>query len=136
MATQPFDWPDYLTLADELAKRSEECCLRTAISRAYYYVYHLARKRVTDNGFIIIRGGDTHKQVWEKFSGSPDWDCKKLCELAKRLHDKRKQADYDMPYPKIEGEFPEVLNLARRFAVDLGRLNARLPVNTGVNNPN
>jgi hypothetical protein len=134
MAAQPFDWPDYLTLADELAKRTEEYCLRTAISRAYYYVYHLARKRITDNGFIIARGGDTHKQVWEKFDASPDFDCKKLYQLAKRLHDKRRQADYDIPYPKIEGEFPEVLNLAKKFAQDLGRLNARLPVNTGVRN--
>jgi len=132
MAAKPFDWPDYLTLADELANRTEEYCLRTAISRAYYYVYHLARNRVTDNGFIIVRGGDTHKQVWEKFDASPYFDSKKLYQLAKRLQDKRRQADYDIPYPKIEGEFPEVLNLARKFAGDLGRLNARLPVNPGI----
>jgi hypothetical protein len=136
MATTPFDWPDYLTLADELAKRTEEYCLRTAISRAYYYAYHLARKRVIDNGFIIVRGGDTHKQVWEKFDNSPEWACKKLHSLAKILKDKRQQADYDEVYPRIKDEFPEILNLTRKFALQLSELNVRLPVNTGVRNWN
>jgi hypothetical protein len=53
VAAQPFSWPDYLTLANELSIRSEEYCLRTAISRTYYFVYHLARQRILDNGFPI-----------------------------------------------------------------------------------
>jgi hypothetical protein len=61
MATEPFDWSEYQKLADELARRPEESCLRTAIGRAYYYVFHLAKKRVEANGFYIIRGADTHK---------------------------------------------------------------------------
>ena len=129
----PFDWPEYLTLADELSRRTEEACLRTAISRTYYYVYHLARQRLIENDFIIIRGGDTHKQVWEKFQGDADNRCKKLNDLAKILHDKRKQADYDNPYGgRIEAEFPALLEIAKKFANDLNALEKRLPVNRGV----
>ena len=134
MSAHPFDWPDYLKLAEELAERSEESCLRTAISRAYYYIYHLGKKRILDNGFPLVRGGDTHKQVWEKFDNSPEFSCRKLYQLAKRLKDKRQQADYDQVYPRIEDEFPEILRLARKFADDLANLNPRLPVNTGIRN--
>ncbi len=132
MSTQSFDWSDYFTLANELSKRPEEYCLRTAISRAYYYIYHLARQRIIDNRFPFARHGDTHKQVWEKFESDPDPSCQKLYTLAKRIHDKRKQADYDIPYPRIAGEFPAVIELAQRFAQDLNRLDRRLPVNRGI----
>jgi hypothetical protein len=132
MAARPFDWPDYLTLADELAVRPEEYCLRTAISRAYYYAYHLARQRILDNDFIIVPGGDSHKQVWEKFRDSPEHECRKLYLLAEKLKDKRQRADYDKDFPRIAGEFPTILNMTRRFAEDLARLNPRLPVNRGI----
>lgn len=127
-----FEWRDYLTLADELSRREGEACLRTAISRSYYYIYHLARQRLHDNQFIIIRGEGTHKQVWEKFENDADFRCKKLYELAKVLHDKRNRADYELPYARIGSEFPAILERARRFAEDLAALDKRLPVNRGV----
>jgi uncharacterized protein (UPF0332 family) len=128
----PFAWSDFLTLAEELSRRNDEAALRTAASRAYYYVYHLGRQRILDNGFPLTRGADTHKQVWEKFEADPDPRCKKLQDLAKRLHDKRKQADYDIPYPKIEKEFPALLDMAKKFALDLNALDKRLPSNRGM----
>lgn len=134
MATDPFDWPDFLTLAEELSVRREEYCLRTAIGRAYYYAYHLARQRVLDNQFTIALGGDSHKQVWEKFGNSPEPACRKLHGLAIRLKDKRQRADYDKHYSRIQDEFPTVLDLARRFATELSTLPARHPVNTGIRN--
>jgi uncharacterized protein (UPF0332 family) len=123
MANHAFDWSDYFKLASELATRPEERCLRTAISRAYYYVYHLARKRVLDNRFHVIPGGDSHKQVWEKFDASPEPDCKKLYSLALRLKDKRQQADYNATYPRIQDEFPAILELTKEFADRLAKLN-------------
>src|SRR5579859_5246477 len=125
----PFDWPEYLALAEELSKREEESCVRTAISRAYYFVYHLARQRLIDNGFVIAPGVPTHKQVWEKFQSSPDFRCRKLHDLGRILHDKRNQADYDNPYRgRIESESPALLESAKKFASDLEALEKRLPV--------
>lgn len=121
-----------MELATELSTRQEESCLRTAISRSYYYAYHLARERILRNGFTIVRGGDTHRQVWEKFDASPDGNCKKLYSLALMLKDKRQQADYEALFPRIKDEFPAVLSLAQRFAEGLARLDPRLPRNTGV----
>jgi hypothetical protein len=134
VAIEQFDWTEFLLLAEELAIRPEERFLRTAISRAYYFVYHLARQRVVDNGFHIVRGGDTHKQVWEKFDASPDFACKKLYQMGRKLKDKRQQADYDRIYTRIDGEFPELLILTRRFADELSRLSPCLPANTSQRN--
>lgn len=132
MSTQPFSWTDYLTLANELSTRPEECCLRTAISRSYYYVYHLARERIISNQFPIARGQNSHQQVWERFENDPDPRCQKLHLLAKKIQDKRKQADYEIPYPRIAGEFPAVIEMAQRFARELNQLEQRLPANRGV----
>jgi hypothetical protein len=135
MATQPFDWAQYHKVATELSTDDEECYLRTSISRAYYYVFHLGRKRVNDNGFTLFRG-DAHKQVWEKFGNSPDARCRKLAEDGKRLKEKREQADYEMYYPRIDKDAPVVVGLAAQFAADLAKLDASLPRNTGVQRQN
>lgn len=64
MAAQPFNWNGYFTLANELARRADEASRRSAISRAYYYVYHLALGRAATNGFQFIAGEGSHMQLW------------------------------------------------------------------------
>src|ERR1700721_4134749 len=71
---------DILTLADELAKSEDEAALRSAISRAYYYVYHLALDRAEKNDFTPVLGG-AHVQLWRFFGGSPDPTCRRLGDL-------------------------------------------------------
>jgi len=132
MATQPFDWSEYHSLAQELVKQSGESYLRTAVSRAYYYVFHLARQRLIDNRFIILEKQDSHKQVWEKFIASPDHRCRKLAETGKRLKEKRETADYEPHFPKIEKDAQAMVALAAQFASELSHLDANLPRNTGV----
>lgn len=51
MPAGSFSWSDYLSLAEELGKSVDEASLRTAVSRIYYYVYHLALSRAESNGF-------------------------------------------------------------------------------------
>ena len=41
----PFDWNEFLTLARELAAKTDDASKRTAISRAYYCVFNLATAR-------------------------------------------------------------------------------------------
>jgi len=135
MATQPFDWSEYHRVAHELSTHPDECYLRTSISRAYYYIFHLGRKRVEDNGFPLIKS-DAHKQIWEKFNDSPDHRCRKLAETAKRLKAKREMADYDPFYPRIATDAPAVVALAVQFATDLARLDSAFPRNTGVQRTN
>jgi uncharacterized protein (UPF0332 family) len=132
MATPPrpsFDWQDYLTLADELGSRKEESCLRTAISRAYYCVYHLAYQRVLDSN-LPIGGSSLHQQVWKQFILSSDRGYCKLGNRGQLLRDKRKQADYDSDFAKIGLDLPTILNMAKKFAEDLAKLPKQIPMNT------
>lgn len=124
MDTQPFDWSEYQKLAQELVSQSGESYLRTAISRAYYYVYHLARERLIKNHF---EKSYTHREVWNSFNGSNDLRCRKLFEIAKRLKEKRESADYKSSYPHIEKDAPAMVAFAAQFAIDLSQLDSDLP---------
>ena len=127
MAAQPFDWTGYYTLATVLAGQQDEASRRSAISRAYYYVYHLALTRAVGNGFVNRPGEPSHQQLWRNYSGSPDLDCKRLAAIAKRLKEKRERADYDKFYPRIDDEINTLLNDAQDFATRLVALPARFP---------
>ena len=133
MTLQPFNWSEYHRVARELSARLDECYLRTSISRAYYYVFHLGRKRVEDNRFPLSKS-DVHRQVWEKFGNSPDHRCRKLAETAKRLKEKRENADYEPFYPHVAKDAPAMVTLAAQFATDLANLDPALPRNTGILN--
>lgn len=127
MAAQPFDWIGYYTLANELAGRADEASRRSAISRAYYYVFNLALARATSNGFQPLPGEPSHKQLWRNYSDSPEYNCRKLAEIANRLKEKRERADYRERYPRIDDEVAELVNDARDFAARLAALPQRFP---------
>jgi hypothetical protein len=110
MAAIAFDWAQYLRIARELALRTDEAALRTAISRAYYYIYHLALKRVTDNNpQMKFDEGGSHAQLWAVFSENPEPACKSIGNIGNRLRDRRVRADYRDFYPRIEEDVPSIL---------------------------
>lgn len=130
MATAaPFNWAEYLRLANELSSRAgDEAAMRSAISRAYYYVYHLALKRISDNDFIVNwEEGGSHLQVWNVFSRNPEAECQRLGDLGNQLREKRVRADYRDPYTRIEEDVPAILRDAQDFATRLSRLDRRHP---------
>lgn len=121
-----FDWLEYLKLAEELGSRTDEASVRSAISRAYYYVYHLALRRVQTNDFTLVVGG-MHAQLWRVFSESPEPDCRKLGAIAGRLKKRRERADYEAIFARVDEEIPGTLADARAFAELLVKLPARHP---------
>jgi len=127
MAAQPFDWSQFLTLAQELARRPQEASLRSSVSRAYYFVYNLALARAARNGFESIRGESTHVQLWRLYNDSPEGACIALGQIAQRLKEKRERADYSPVYARIQEEVPQVLTDAQDFAERLASLPDRHP---------
>src|SRR5271167_1096060 len=127
MSASPFGWSRYLTLADELGSRSEEAALRSAVSRVYYYVYHLALERAERNGFAPTRGESTHVQQWRLFKKSPEPTCLNLAEIALRLKERRERADYNNSFVRLAEEIQPLLTDARTFAAMLNRLAPRHP---------
>jgi len=127
MATSNFDWSEYLALARELANRSDEASLRSALSRIYYFVYHLAMDRANSNGFALFPGEAAHKQLWRNFIESPDPECRSLGLIAGRLKEKRERADYNIIYPRLADEMMVTISEAEKFADRLSKLPLRLP---------
>ena len=126
-----FDWSDFQVLATELSTQSRESALRTAVSRAYYYAFHISRARLRALGFYFTPSEGSHMQVWEKYLNSPDPACKRIGELAKRLKAKRQVADYEPYFARLEDEAPAMVQLATTLAAELEALRSDLPRNTG-----
>jgi hypothetical protein len=126
MAATQFDWSEYLELAEELGRRPDQASLRSALSRAYYYVFHLALKRAQANDFAFVAGG-MHTQLWRVFSESPEPDCRKLGAIASRLKRRRERADYDDVFARADEEIPGTLADTQDFATLLVKLPARHP---------
>jgi uncharacterized protein (UPF0332 family) len=127
MPDRAFDWIEYLTLAQELGRRNEEACLRTSLSRAYYYVYHQALNRAEQNGFRSSEGESTHTQLWRLFHKSPDPACVVLGQIALRLKGRREKADYRSVYRRIAEDVQDALTDAVTFVNGLRELPPRLP---------
>ncbi len=90
-----FDWNDYLTFAQELKSRGDEAAVRSAISRAYYCVFHCAKDYAIANlGYLFRSDQPSHVQMWKLFEGKG--------RTFKAVHDKgmalkriRQDADYE-----------------------------------------
>ena len=87
---------EFLSLADRLILSTNEAERRTAISRAYYYVYHHIKNSLVDPGQYLdhtvlvhcIREAKVAKQKVEKFEV--------LAEQVKDLKSDRTFADYKL----------------------------------------
>jgi uncharacterized protein (UPF0332 family) len=87
-----FDWHGYLGLADELAARSgDEAAARTAISRAYYAAFHAGRAYLNRVNIPAEVSGRAHRQLRQVLQSRDP----AISETLARLHDWRKEADYD-----------------------------------------
>ncbi len=119
-----FDWKNFLVLAEELAARNEESAKRSAISRAYYYVFNVAYARAAANGCIFVNEGK-HKQCWTKYISSPEPACK---QLGVRLRVRRTDADYEATTKvRLDDEVKATITEAKKFGTGLAALASRFP---------
>lgn len=87
-----FNWEEYLTLAETLSNNPQESYLRSAISRAYYSVFCIARNRT---GFKNHRESNVHFVVINKLKSHPDTRIKKIGKNIDELRRYRNEADYN-----------------------------------------
>lgn len=120
-------WPEYIFLADHLAEDASEASKRSAISRAYYGAFNLARRWLeTHVGPIGNRA--VHKQIWNAFSdpglASEDTRIKwqVVGEIGEVLRQLRNQADYDDDVPNLDLRAPEAVVRAQRIIALLPEL--------------
>jgi hypothetical protein len=125
----PFDWINYLTLAEDLAQKPDEASKHTAISRAYYFVYNIASDRVLANSGRFPGGESSHNWCWNKYQKGPDPACMQLGINGQRMKARREWADYKKVHKlRIDDEVQLMLQEARDFQRDIGTLPARFPL--------
>lgn len=124
----PFDWNDFLSLADQLARSADEASKRTAISRAYYCVFNLAFARAESSG-CRYPGGGYHQWCWSQYSQSRDQSCAKLGADGDRMKRLRVKADYESAeIRRLDDTVLRMLSDAQQFLAALAALNHRYPL--------
>ena len=125
----PFDWNDYLTLAEQLAIGADEASKRTAISRAYYFVFNLAFARAEWTAGPFPRVQSFHSWCWGKYRATPDLACQQLANDGERMKRRRVKADYKSgDIPRLDDQVQRMLQEAQQFRADLAALNPRYPL--------
>jgi len=98
------NWRDFLLLANRLATGISEADWRTAVSRAYYTAFHVARRLFADLNFTVPRADRAHQYLVFRLCNCGE----SLVEQAGRdldtLRRLRNRADYDdvpaLPQPQ------------------------------------
>ncbi len=122
-----FNWSEYLSLARQLARQApfaaaREARLRSAVSRAYYSVYCLARNRLVSEGHVIPRDVNPHTYVIDQFRNSPDTKRGQLGLNLDRLRTDRNKADYFNSFQGLELTTPLDIALAEQALQALSSL--------------
>jgi uncharacterized protein (UPF0332 family) len=87
---------DFLDIADDLAAGIKEAGWRSAVSRAYYAVFHGARALLQDSGFTVPAADQAHSYLWKRLSNSGHPDAIQVGRDMIHLRNKRNWADYDL----------------------------------------
>jgi uncharacterized protein (UPF0332 family) len=98
----PFDWSEYLTLAEELAQRRQDAAsLRSAISRAYYAAFCSARDVLRREGVVLQPTGGIHAMVWHAYLNDPRRQWIGIGQRGDMLRRYRVRADYEAQFARL-----------------------------------
>jgi uncharacterized protein (UPF0332 family) len=117
------NWREFLLLAARLAAETTEADWRTAISRAYYPAFHIARDLAADLNFTVPRADRAHQYLVFRLSNSgapPVEQTGRDLETLRRL---RNRADYDATPPLTQAHASAAHQLAEGIiqALDTAR---------------
>jgi uncharacterized protein (UPF0332 family) len=118
-----FDWSGYLDLAKELNDNSianREAKQRSAVSRAYYAVFNLAKNYLEQvEGHSIPKTADAHRYVGDQFRMSTNPNGKTIARDLVRLRRFRNQADYAAGFPALSSIVTGAIVTAESIATTL-----------------
>lgn len=100
-----FSWPQFVEIAEYLKKEGDaeeipqEAAYRCSVSRAYYGAYRHAQNYAKDEwGYVPETDGTDHWRLREWFE---DKNMMPISRRLRRLHQWRKECDYNEPFQKI-----------------------------------
>ena len=120
-----FDWSQYLVLAEALATQPDnEAALRSAVSRAYYAAFCLAREHLL-NTHIPYRSRPhrprlSHRAVWRTYQRDVD---RRIAMDGNRLRELRNLVDYEDVVHDLDSAVRSALSMSRRILASLDELS-------------
>ena len=120
----PFDWKQYLTLAEFLRDHTgpgadREAAQRSAVSRAYYAAFGLAREfAATREGFILLGDAEDHQRLQQHFS---QWKRRDVADQLRQMRRWRNDADYHPDLANLPLMVKESIREAHRVKNKLER---------------
>jgi uncharacterized protein (UPF0332 family) len=105
---------DFLTLADRLVTGATEAEWRSAVSRAYYAAFHVARELLTGLGFTVPRQDRAHRHLIYRLTNCGDPGVSQAGRDLDALRGDRNDADYDFNRPVSAAQAPVQVRLAER----------------------
>jgi uncharacterized protein (UPF0332 family) len=122
-ATPSFNWYDFLALAKSLSANADAASQRTAISRAYYSVFHAATLRGKSNGYTE----HSHSRLWKMYQADADVNARRLSTIGNQMKTAREAADYKAQVSRVGDLMASQLDNADQFAKFLEQLPATSP---------
>jgi uncharacterized protein (UPF0332 family) len=89
------NWREFVQLATRLATATTEAEWRTAVSRAYYAAFHVARQLFSDLQFAVPRADRAHQYLVFRLSNSGESVVEQAGRDLETLRRLRNRADYD-----------------------------------------
>ena len=123
-----FNWHDYLLLAQTLFSGArgnslEEAKLRSAISRAYYAAFCLARNHLIHKEGVIVRpSSGVHMKVIDRFKYSRDRRKRRIGTNLNRLRIDRNKSDYEDRMGNLYKKAELDLKIAEQIIATLAEL--------------
>lgn len=109
------NWRDFLTLGTQLAAGTSEAEWRTAVSRAYYAVFHAARNLFADMHFAVPRADRAHQYVVFRLSNCGEAAVEQAGRDLDTFRRLRNRADYDERPPLAQPQAGAAVQLAERI---------------------
>ena len=121
------DGNDFIRLAGKLAAvpSADEATYRTAVSRAYYGAFHIARSYLVDLGFEPVGNANVHAFVRHYLNGSHHPDACRAASFLSHLQAARNLADYDLNNPHVGSRSQAMLMVERATQVVSALENCR-----------
>jgi uncharacterized protein (UPF0332 family) len=90
---------EFLSVAQQLSLGTTEASWRSAVSRAYYAAFHVAKELLEDLGFTVPRADRAHSYLWLRLANCGDTIVQQAGSDLNDLRRDRNWADYDLVRP-------------------------------------
>ena len=117
---------EFISVATQLLAGDSEGRLRTAVNRAYYGAFHLAREFLSDCGVVVGIDALAHRNVRWCLANSQDQLIEKAGRLLETLRESRNEADYKLSSTRFVVRSRASNEV--RLAVEISTLLARCQV--------